>query len=153
MQLLPYSELHRGLRACMQKKSVCQWRILHHPLWTSSGKFKGTSCQESYISWTTCSNLLGAMNLRNAEVDQLLAPLREEIHNYQCKVSYHKSSQANYISQTIMQYAASDPLPSCIISIISRTDEQGRLSWQDTSSFNIREDFFICGSADKSEKN
>ena len=91
-------------------------------------------------------SVLNAAELRHDDIYQQILPHREDILTLQFKVSYHKSCRAQYISKTNISRQTEEsesPGPS------ASSSQPRRLSREDTSSFNIREQCFICGSSEK----
>jgi hypothetical protein len=70
----------------------------------------------------------------------------EDILSLQFNVSYHKSCRAQYTSKTNITYQTEK---SQFPAASACSPQPRRLSREDTSSFNIREQCFICGSSDK----
>jgi len=91
-------------------------------------------------------SVLNAAELRQDDIYQQIWPHREDILTLQFKVSYHKSCRAQYTSKTNVSRQtekSESPAPS------ASSSQPRRLTREDTSSFNIREQCFICGSSEK----
>ena len=91
-------------------------------------------------------SVLNAAELRQDDIYQQIWPHREDILTLQFKVSYHKSCRAKYTSKTNVSRQtekSESPAPS------ASSSQPRRLTREDTSSFNIREQCFICGSSEK----
>ena len=91
-------------------------------------------------------SVLNAAELRQDDIYQQIWPHREDILTLQFKVSYHKSCRAQYTSKTNVSRQtekSESPAPS------ASSSQPRRLTREVTSSFNIREQCFICGSSEK----
>lgn len=79
-------------------------------------------------------SLLDAASIRNNEVLQMLSPLRDDILNFQWKISYHKSCGTRFTSKTNLQYqGVLPPEEPCGLEV--KQHDLRSLSRHDTLSF------------------
>lgn len=90
-------------------------------------------------------SILNAAEQRRDEVHEYLSPHKDDIISMSQFVSYHKLCRASYTSKTNVKGAQS----KTSLQFEGQTDEvqvsSRRMSREDTTSFNIRRDCFICG--------
>jgi len=98
--------------------------------------------------------LFQACDLRKDDVHERLFPFREDILQRKINVSYHKACRSGYVSKSNLRHVSSNEVEAPTASVPSCSTASGNLSGQrtrrdETSTFNIRQNCFICGMSQK----
>jgi len=96
------------------------------------------------------SALFDAAKKRKDDVHDRILSFKYDILSGKIPIAFHKSCRASYTSKSNLQYVrcADDPRPaSCLESTIPCVTRE------DTSSFSIRRDYFMCGNVYQKGRN
>lgn len=102
--------------------------------------------QRPYVNNPTYEGLkkvIDCAELRDDEVHKRVSPHKEDILGFKIQVSYHKLCRASYASKTNIK--GPDATRNQSEASSTPATLSGRLSREDTISFNVRRDCFICG--------